>query len=92
MSPLRKYPIPNQYINRLITKKYPRLPPILEKYPPGFKPLFNDTHDPNSTEDDPNNSTDNSRNEKEYSMNKLEVNNNKIMMMNTNMKILQLLK
>ena len=74
MSPLRKDTIPNQDINRLITKKYPSLPPIKEKHPTGFKPLFNDAHDPNSTEDDPNNSTDNSRYEKEYYVDKNESN------------------
>ena len=59
MSPPRKYPIPNQDINRLITKKYANLSPIKAKYPSRFKPLFNDAHDLNSTEDNPNDSTDN---------------------------------
>ena len=62
MSSPIKYHIPNQDINRLITEKYASLPPINAKYPPGFKPLFNDTHDSNSTEDDPTDSTDYSSN------------------------------
>ena len=49
MSPPRKDPIPNQDKNRLFTKQYPILPPIIEKYAPGYKLLFNDTHDQNST-------------------------------------------
>ena len=49
MSPPRKYPIKNQYINRFITEQDPSLLPIKSKYPPGFKPLFNDAHDPKST-------------------------------------------
>ena len=64
ISPPIKYTITHQDINILITKQDPSLPPNIAKYPPGYKPLFNDTHDPNSTEDDPNDSTDNSRNEK----------------------------
>ena len=60
----RKDPISNEYINRLITKYYPNLPPIMAKYLPGSKPIFNDTHDPNSIEDDPNDFKDNSRNKK----------------------------
>ena len=31
------------------------------KYSTRYKPLFNDTHDPNYAEDDPNDYTDNSR-------------------------------
>ena len=34
MSPPRKDPIPNQYINRLITEQDPSIPPIIAKYPP----------------------------------------------------------
>ena len=30
MSPPRKYPIPNQYINILITQQDPSIPPIIE--------------------------------------------------------------
>ena len=48
MSPPRKDPIPDQYINRLITKQDPSLTPIKARYPTGFKSLFNDTHNPNS--------------------------------------------
>ena len=44
----RKDTIPNQYINRLIIEQDPSLPPIIAKYPPGYKPLFNDTHDTTS--------------------------------------------
>ena len=42
-------PIPNQDINRLFTRQDPSLPPVTEKFPPGFKPLFNYENDPNST-------------------------------------------
>ena len=64
MSPPRKDPIPTQDINRLISKKDKILPPHLAKYPPGFKLLINDAHDPNSTEYDRKYSIDNLRNEK----------------------------
>ena len=50
---------------------------MIEKYPTGYKPLFNDTHDPNYAEDDPNDYTDNSRNQNKDSVNKLKVNNHK---------------
>ena len=76
ISPPRKDPISNQYINKLITEQYPSLPPIKAKYTPGFKPLFNDAHNPNITEDDPYGSTDNSLNENGDSVNKLNVTNN----------------
>ena len=76
MSPPRKDPIPNQYNNILITKQDPSLLPIMEKYPPGYRPLFKDTHDPNSTEDKPNDFTYNSRNQNEDYVNKLKVTNN----------------
>ena len=49
MSPPKKDPIPYEDINILITKQDPSLPPIMEKYPPVYKPLFNDKHDSNST-------------------------------------------
>ena len=64
ISPTKNDPIPNQDINRLIAKQDPSLPLMKAKYPPVFKPLFNDAHDHKSTEDDPNYSTDNSRNKK----------------------------
>ena len=48
----------------------------LAKYPTGYKPLFNDTHDTNIIEDEPNGSTDNSRKENKDSVNKPKVNNN----------------
>ena len=57
-------------------QKNPSLPPHLEKYPPGYKSLYNDAHEPNSTEDYPNDSTDNSFNEKEDSVNNLKETNN----------------
>ena len=47
MSPPKKDPIPNQDSNRIITQQDPILPPLLEKYPTRFKPLFNHTHYPN---------------------------------------------
>ena len=70
-SSTRKDPIPNQDINRLMTRQDPSISPIIAKYPTGYKPLFIDTHDPNSTEDDPDNYIDNSRNENNDSVNKL---------------------
>ena len=76
MSPPRKDPIPNQDINRSITEKYPSLPPHLSKYTPGYKSLFNDSHDPSSTKDDHTYSTNKSRNQKEDSVNNLKVTNN----------------
>ena len=45
----QKIIISNQDINRLITEKYPGLPPYLSKYPPGYKLLLKDAHDTNST-------------------------------------------
>ena len=75
MSPPIKDPIPNQYIKISITEKDSSLPPNMAKYPPEYKPLFNDAHDPNSTEYDPNDSTDNLHNKKEYQVNKLKVTN-----------------
>ena len=45
MSPPRKYPIPNQYINRLRTEKDQSLPPHLAKYYPGYKSLINEAED-----------------------------------------------
>ena len=44
MSPPRKYHIQNQYITRIITQQDPIFPPILEKWPTGYKPFFNDRH------------------------------------------------
>ena len=66
MYPSRNYPIPNQDSNRIITQKYPIIPPLLEKYPTGYKPLFNDAHYPNKIYDDLNNSTENSRTDMDY--------------------------
>ena len=72
VSPPREDTIPNQDNNILITEQDPSLTTIMAKYPHKYKPLFNDTHDPNSTEDDPDDYTDNSRNEKESSVNKIK--------------------
>ena len=47
--PPRKDPIQNQDSTRIINEKYPILPPLLAKYPTGYKPIFNDTHYPNKT-------------------------------------------
>ena len=47
MSPQRKYPIPNQYSTIIVNEQYPILPPLLAKYPTGYKILFNNTHYPN---------------------------------------------
>ena len=49
MSPPRKYPISNQDSNRITNKQDPILLPLLAKYPTGYKPLFNYTHNPNKT-------------------------------------------
>ena len=68
-------PIPNQYMNRLITQQYPSLPPIIEKILMYINHYLNDTYDPNYTKNNPNICTDNSRNESKYSVNKLKVNN-----------------
>ena len=64
MSLPRKYPIPNQDINRSITKQDPIISLNKAKYLPGFKPLFHDAHDPKSREDSHIYSTDNSIKEK----------------------------
>ena len=45
----------------------------MEKYPTGYKPLFNDTHYLNKTEDDLNCSKDNSPSEIDGYSNKLNV-------------------
>ena len=67
ISPPRKDTITNQDINRFITQQDPSLPPIIEKYTTGNKPLFNDTYNPNYSEDEPNDAIDNSRNKnKDY--------------------------
>ena len=58
MSPQRKDPIPNQYINILGSKKYRSLPPKLDKYIPGYKSLIN------REEFGRNDSTDTSRTDK----------------------------
>ena len=71
MSPPRKYPNSNQYINRLITKKYQSLPPQLAKYFPGYKSLKNEA------EDDYNYFKDTSHTDKEYYVNNMKNINNK---------------
>ena len=74
VSPQRKDTIKNQDTNRIINEQDPIIPPLLAKYHTGYKPLFNDTHHPNKTEDDINDSTDNSRIDIDYYLNKLNVN------------------
>ena len=49
MNPSRKDTIPNQDSNRIINKQDTIIPPLLEKYHTGYKPLFNDTYYPNKT-------------------------------------------
>ena len=71
MSPKRKDPNLNQYSNRIINAQDPILPPLLEKYPTGYKTLLNDTHYPNKTKDNLNDSTDNSGTEVDDYFNKL---------------------
>ena len=73
MSPPRKDPILNQDSDRIINEQYPSLPPLLEKYPTVPKPLFNDTHCPNKTEDVVNDYTDDSGTEVNDYLNKLNV-------------------
>ena len=74
MSTPRKDMILNQYINRIINEKDPIIPPFLAKNPTGYKPLFNDTHYPNKTEDGLNYSTYNSHTEIDDNLNNLNVN------------------
>ena len=76
MSPPINDPISNKDINRLITKKYPSLPPYLSKYPPGYKLLLNYQRVSKSTKGDINYSIDNSRNKREDSVKNLKVSNN----------------
>ena len=40
MSPPRKYPIPNQDSTRIVNQKDPILPPLLSKWPTGYKPFL----------------------------------------------------
>ena len=61
MSPPRKDPIPNQYSTSIITQQDPILPPLLEKWPTGYKPFLNYTHFSNKSEEKDNNYTDSSR-------------------------------
>ena len=72
----RKDKTPNQNINRWITQQYSSLPPIIKKYTRGYKPIFNDTHDPNSTDDEPNDYTNSSRNKDKDFLIKPKTNNN----------------
>ena len=69
--PPRKYPIPNQDINKLGTEIYQILPPKLYKYCPGYKKLINEE------EDYRNDSTDTSYTDKEDYINNLKSINNK---------------
>ena len=75
MSPPRKYTIPNKDSTRIINEQDPIIPPLLAKYPTGYKPLFNDTNYPNKKEDDLNYSRDNSRTDIDDYLNKLNVKN-----------------
>ena len=61
MSPPRKY-------------QDPIIPPLLEKYTTGYKPLFNDTNYTNKIEHDLNYSTDKSCTDIDDYLNKLNVN------------------
>ena len=74
VSPQRKDTIKNQDTNRIINEQDPIIPPLLSKYHTVYKPLFNDTHHPNKTEDDINDSTDNSRTDIDNYLNKLNIN------------------
>ena len=74
MSPPRKATIINQYSNRIINEEDPIIPPILEKYPTGYKPLFNDMHYSNKREDELNDYTDNSCTDIDDCFNKLHKN------------------
>ena len=86
------YPISKKDSNRITNKQDPILPPLMEKYPTGYKPLFDDMHYPNKTKDDLNDSTDNSRTEIDHYLNKLNVKMMRIRMINTNMIIHNRLK
>ena len=71
--PPRKDPILNQDSNRIIKEEDKIIPPLLEKYTIGYKPLFNDAHYQNKTEDEINDSTYNSCIEIDDYLNKLNV-------------------
>ena len=73
MSPPRKATIINQDSNKIINREDPILQSILEKYPTGYKPLFNDTHYSNKTEDGLNDSTYNSCTYIDDYLNKLHI-------------------
>ena len=73
MLPPRKDPIPNQDSTIIINKKYPILPPLLEKWPTEYKSFINDTYFSNKTEVKHNDSKDNSYTENEDSVNKPKV-------------------
>ena len=71
MSQQIKYPVTNQYINMLVTKKDQSFPPRLAEFCPVNKSLIN------KAEDDRNDSTDTSRTDKEYFVDNLKAMNNK---------------
>ena len=73
--PPRKDPIPNKDNIRIITQQDSIFPPLVAKWPTGYKPFMDDIHFSNKIEDKHNNSADNSRTEKKDSMNKLNVKN-----------------
>ena len=75
MQTQREHPITNQDSNRIINEQYPILPLLPEKYPIVYKPLFNDTHYPNKTEDNRNDYTDNPSNCIDNYLNKPNVKN-----------------
>ena len=60
ISPPRKDPIKNKYSTRIITQQYQILPPLLEKWPTGYKPFIINTQFSNKKEDKLKDSTDNS--------------------------------
>ena len=92
MSPPRKDLITNQDITRIITQQDATLPPILAKWPTGYKPSFDDTHFQVKQRTNIMNFTYNSRNENGDSVNNLNVKRMKIRIMNTKKIIQKLLK
>ena len=92
MSSPRNDPIPNQDSTIIINEQDPILPPLLVKYPTGYKSLFNDTNYPNKSEDDLNDSTDNSFTDIDNYLNKLNEKRMSILMTNTKMIVQKLLK
>ena len=71
--PPRKDPIKNQYITRIITQQYPKLPPNLSKVPTGNKPFIDNTKFSNPTENEHTDTTDNSCNDNKDNVDKINV-------------------